>query len=113
MTRTTNYLDIPVLIALKPVESVTILAGPQFSYLLSRNDKFTHPEFTSEEEQQFDNDDIRRNTVCFTGGVDINVRHFVIGGRVGWDLFNNRGDGDSETPRYKNVWLQATIGLRL
>ena len=26
---------------------------------------------------------------------------------------NNNGDGTSATPRYKNVWYQATIGLRL
>jgi hypothetical protein len=113
MSRTTNYLDIPVLIALKPAESVTILVGPQFSYLMSQTDKFTNSDFTTEEEEQFDNDDIRKNTVCFVGGLDINVRHMVIGGRVGWDLFDNRGDGTSETPRYKNVWVQATIGFRL
>ena len=112
MTRTTNYLDIPVFFTLKPVEAVTILAGPQFSYLLSRNDKFTNGSFSTEDEQEFSNDDIRRNTVCFVGGLDINVNHVVIGARVGWDLFNNAGDGSSDTPRYKNVWGQATIGFR-
>lgn len=112
VSRTTNYLDIPLFVALKPLESVTILAGPQFSYLLSQNDRFTNGNFTSEEQEEFDNDNIRKNTVCFVGGLDININHIVIGTRVGWDLFDNRGDGTSETPRYKNVWGQLTIGLR-
>jgi len=112
VTRTLNYLDIPVFFSLKPVEAITIMAGPQFSYLLSRNDKFTNGDFTNEDQEEFSNDDIRKNTVCFVGGLDINVNHLVIGARVGWDLFNNAGDGSSETPRYKNVWGQATIGFR-
>jgi hypothetical protein len=113
LTRTTNYLDIPILFALKPVDFITILAGPQISYLISQNDRLGNNGFSTEQNQQFDNDDIRKNTVCFTGGLDININHFVISGRAGWDLFKNRGDGSSETPRYKNVWAQATIGFRL
>ena len=33
-TRSTNYLDVPVFIAVKPTSMITILAGPQYSYLL-------------------------------------------------------------------------------
>ena len=113
ISRTTNYLDIPLYIALKPIESVTILAGPQFSYLFSQTDRFSNGNFTSEEQEEFDNDNVRKNTVCFAGGFDINIRHVVFGTRVGWDLFNNRGDGTSETPRYKNVWGQLTVAVRL
>jgi hypothetical protein len=32
--------------------------------------------------------------------------------RGSWDLKNNNGDGTSTTPRYKNVWYQATVGYR-
>ena len=32
-THTTNYLDVPLLFALKPSEHVTLLAGPQYSFL--------------------------------------------------------------------------------
>jgi len=45
--------------------------------------------------------------------MDINLNNIVIGARAGWDLFNNNGDGTSTTPRYKNVWAQATVGIRL
>ena len=112
MTRTTNYIDVPVFFLLKPSEFITIMAGPQFSYLVKQRDVFHNGSSSLSQEQEFENDDIRRNTLCFVAGVDINVRHFVLGARGGWDVQNNREDGTSSTPRYKNTWLQATIGYR-
>ncbi|KOY84345.1 hypothetical protein AD998_21625 [bacterium 336/3] len=112
-TRTTTYLDVPLLIAIKPAQFITILAGPQYSYLLRRKEKFTNNGATILQQQEFENDDIRKNTLCFTGGVDVNIQqHMVVSLRTGWDLRNNSGDGNSTTPRYKNAWYQATIGYR-
>jgi hypothetical protein len=112
LTRTTNYIDIPLLVAVKPIESFTLLAGPQFSYLMRQKDEFTNSTTNFQQEEEFDNDNIRKNTLCFIGGFDINMEHTVLGARVGWDLSNNNGNGTSSTPRYKNVWAQATIGYR-
>lgn len=112
-TRTSNYLDIPLFVAVKPLEFVTILVGPQFSFLLKQKDVFRNSATSSVQEQEFKNDNIRKNTLCFVGGVDFNFKHFVIGTRAGWDVTNNKGDGTSSTPRYKNVWFQATLGVRI
>ena len=112
-TRTLNYLDIPLLLAVKPTQNFTIVAGPQYSYLLSKKDVFTNSLLTVQQEEQFKNENIRKNTLCFLGGFDVNVNRFVFGARVGWDLFQNNGDGTSVTPRYKNVWYQATIGFSI
>jgi Outer membrane protein beta-barrel domain len=111
-TRTTSYIDVPLLLAIKPIEFLTIVAGPQYSYLLQQKDVFTNGTTTVLQEQEFKNDDIRKNTLCLTGGIDINLSHFVIGARAGWDIQNNNGNGTSTTPRYKNAWLQATVGYR-
>lgn len=111
-TRTTSYLDIPLYFALKPSEFITILAGPQFSYLLSKKDVFATAITTIEQEQQFENDNIRKNTLGASLGVDINIGHLVFGARANWDLQENNGDGTSTTPRYKNQWLQATVGFK-
>ena len=112
MTRTTDYLDIPILVAFKPIENVTLLFGPQYSYLLKQKDDFTGGTLTSSQEQIYTNDNIRKNTFCLTGGADLNIDHLVIGLRAGWDVQNNNGDGTSSTPRYKNMWYQATVGFR-
>jgi hypothetical protein len=112
LTRTTNYIDVPLLLALKPTSAITIVAGPQFSFLLKEKNVFSNSSAVFEQEQEFDNDNIRKNTLCFTGGLDLNFNHTVIGLRAGWDLSNNNGDGTSSTPRYKNVWGQLTLGYR-
>jgi Outer membrane protein beta-barrel domain len=110
--RNTDYLDIPILLAIKPVEMLTLLVGPQYSFLLSEKNTFDNTLFTSVQEQQFNNDNIRKNTLCFLGGADVNFDKVVVGLRAGWDVQNNAGDGTNNTPRYKNVWYQATIGFR-
>ncbi len=113
LTRTTSYIDVPIFFAVKPSEMVTILVGPQYSFLMKQKDVFSSPIVNNTTIQDFNNDNIRKNTLCLVTGLDINVSNFVVGARVGWDLFNNNGDGTSTTPRYKNVWAQATVGLRL
>jgi hypothetical protein len=111
-TRTTNYLDIPLLFAFKPSEAFSLVFGPQYSYLMSQTTTFETASSTIEQEQEFENDNIRKNTLCLTLGADINVKHIVVSGRVGWDFQNNAGDGTSSTPRYKNTWAQLTLGYR-
>lgn len=111
-TRTTDYLDIPLLLAIKPVEMLTIVVGPQYSFLLREKNVFENTAFTSIQEKEFKNDNIRKNTLCFLGGGDVNFDKIVISARAGFDVQNNAGDGTSTTPRYKNVWYQATIGFR-
>ncbi len=111
-TRTTTYLDVPLFFALKPSEFITILAGPQYSYLLKQNDVFANATTSIDQETEFVNDNIRKNTFGLAVGVDINLKHIVLGARAGWDVTNNNGDGTSTTPRYKNAWYQATIGYR-
>jgi hypothetical protein len=108
-THTTNYIDVPLLIAIKPVEYITLLAGPQYSILVKQKDVFTSGGLTVNQEQQFNND---KSVLCFLGGIDINLDQFVLGVRAGWDLQNNNGDGTTSSPRYKNVWYQATLGFR-
>ncbi len=111
-TRTTSYIDIPLMIQLKPSGMVTIMAGPQYSYLIKQKDVFTNSTASVAQEDEFKNDNIRKNIMSFIGGVDLNLNNFVIGARVGWDVQTNNGDGTSSTPRYKNVWYQATLGYR-
>jgi len=113
LTRTTTYMDVPLMISLRPVPFLSFVAGPQYSYLINQKDVFESSLGGYEVEQEFDNDNIRKNILGVVGGVDINISHFVLSSRMGWDIMTNRGDGSSSTPRYKNVWFQATVGLRL
>jgi len=111
-TRTTSYIDVPLFLTIKPIESFTLLAGPQYAYLLKQRDVFSNGTTSTQQETAFENDNIRKNTLCFTGGFDINIQYIVLSARAGWDIQKNNGDGSSITPRYKNVWYQGTIGFR-
>lgn len=111
-TRTTDYFDVPIFLAVKPIPTVSVLFGPQFSFLLQQKDEFTGGSLSGTQQETFTNDNIRKNTFSLIGGTDINVDNFVIGLRAAWDMKNNHGDGNSTTPRYKNVWYQATLGYR-
>lgn len=111
-TRTTDYIDVPVLFQFKPSEFISIVAGPQISFLVRQTDVFANATTTIEQEKEFENDNVRKNMFCFTGGFDINLKHIVLGARAGWDVQSNNADGSSSTPRYKNVWYQGTIGYR-
>lgn len=108
--RTTTFLDIPLQVQVKPAKFLTIVAGPQFSYLLKQKDEFTFGINSSVQEQEFQNENIRKNILGFVFGADIVIEHIMVSGRIGWDMQNNLGDGTSTTPRYKNQLLQFTLG---
>lgn len=112
VTRTTSFIDVPLLVAFKPTRNVTLLAGPQFSFLLKQRDEFENSLWSDVQEEEFANDNLRKNVLCFTGGVDLSMNHLVLSARLGWDLQNNNGDGTSTNPKYKNIWGQATIGFK-
>jgi hypothetical protein len=108
-THTATYIDLPILFALKPSPVVTLLAGPQYSFLIKQKDVFSSGNFTADQEQTIQND---RSVLCFLGGIDFNLNKFVLSARAGWDLQQNNGDGTSTNPRYKNVWYQTTVGFK-
>lgn len=109
-TRTTTYVDFPLLFTMKPSEFITFAVGPQYSFLIDQRDVFANGVTTIEQEKAFENDNIRKNMFGAAAGFDINLRHITLGARVNCDLENNNGDGTSSTPRYKNLWFQGTVG---
>ena len=110
--RTTEFIDVPLHLTIKPAEFITILAGPQLSFLIKQRDVFTNSVTSVEQEAEFKNDNIRKNILGFSGGIDFNFNHLVVGTRVGFDIQDNNGNGTSTKPRYKNTLVQATLGFR-
>lgn len=112
-TRTTSYIDVPLLFQFKPIPYFTLLAGPQFSYLLKEKNVYTFASNSSEQVEAFANEDVRNNILGFTIGADVTVKAFVVSARAGWDFQTNNKNGVSTTPRYKNQLLKLTIGFRI
>jgi hypothetical protein len=112
LKRTTSYIDFPLLLTVKPNEIVSIVDGPQISYLFRQKDVFANGAVTIEQEKEFNRDNLRRNIFGLVVGLDVNITRATIGLRGTWDFQNNNSDGSSYTPRYKNAVLQATIGYK-
>lgn len=112
-SKTNTYLDIPLQIQVKPAEYITVVGGIQYSYLLKEKTVYTYGNNSSVQEEAFNADNIRKNLFGALGGVDGYINDFVVSGRFGWDITANHGDGSSSTPRYKNRWLQLTLGYRI
>jgi hypothetical protein len=112
-TRTTTFLDVPLLVQFKPIEYFTILAGPQFSYLFKEKNVYTFGSNSTAQEQAFNNEDPRNNIMGFVIGADINIDMLVISARAAWDFQTNNKNSVSTTPRYKNQLVQLTVGFRI
>jgi hypothetical protein len=112
-TRTTGHLEIPLLLQIKPVSFISLVVGPQYSFMTYREESFKSNTVTIIQQEEIQNDNIRKNTLGAVTGIDFYVlKHLLISGRVGWDLQDNNGDGTANFPRYRNVWVQTTVGLR-
>ena len=111
-SRSTDYLVVPLLGQIKPSKFVTIVAGPQFAYLIHKSDTYDYGALTVQQQTDVQNNNIRKNTLGIVGGVDFNINFFLISLRVGGDIQNNNGDGTATSPRYKNIWFQTTVGLK-
>jgi hypothetical protein len=112
-SRTTTFVDVPLQLQIKPTEFFTLLVGPQYSYLIKQKDNYTFGTNSNDQEQEFKNENIRKNILGAVLGADFIFQNFVISARVSWDLQTNKGDGTSSTPRYKNQLAQLTIGLKI
>jgi hypothetical protein len=112
-TRKTDYIDVPLQLQIKPAPFLTILAGPQYSFLVSKGIDFEAGSISDSQQEDIENNDIRKNTLGAVVGLDFNISRVVLSGRFSWDLQHNDGDGTSTSPRYKNVVAQVTLGVRL
>ena len=110
-TKTSTYLDIPLLLQIKPTKMFTIVAGPQFSYLLETKYKFNGTSNTIVEDD-INGDNYKKSVFGFVVGADVNFDQLVLSGRAGWDISKSDADGNSDAPRYKNQVIQVTVGYR-
>ena len=107
---TFNYLDLPVHLQIKPSENFSILAGPQFSYLLSS--KYDLGSFSTVNEEDLE-DENNRATIGLSAGIDFTVQNFLISARGSWDLSKMNKDNSTSDINYKNQLFQVTLGYRV
>lgn len=107
--RTTSHLDIPILLQIKPHKCFTILAGPQFSYLLDTKDELKGV-FEFVDEESITEDNYKKNMIGVVVGLEANWNSFLITARGGFDLTQSDVEGNTTSPRYKNQVFQLGLG---
>lgn len=53
--------------------------GTEFSYLMKQKNDFTDGNVSSTQQQDFNNDNVRKNTYCLPGALDFNLDNLVLG----------------------------------
>lgn len=111
-SRSTNWVDIPVLLRLKPFPGFALLAGPSVSFLLSHKDEFAiNGEVTSSSSEEY-KQKMSNNMIGLVAGFDINISKLLIFARYNLDLKKNNSDGSSYIPSYRNQVVQVGVGLK-
>lgn len=113
LTRTTNHLDFPLQLKFKPVKNFSLLGGPYYSFLLSKKSEMDLGALTLVQQETIKNDKIQENVYGLIFGAEANFNAITISGKAAWDMKQNTDDGESRLPRYKNQWIQLTVGLNL
>lgn len=104
-SRTTNFIDIPILASVRVAGPLDLVVGPQVSFLLSTKNKFESGS-TSIETYDNESDNFKKSLL---GGV-IGARYGLtenldIHGRYALDFQKNNENGTTNTPEFKNqVW---------
>ncbi len=107
-----NFLDIPLLVRINASKKFGIVAGPQYSYLLSTHTNFKSGDASYKQTVNNENDNICKNIFGGVIGADINLDdNFFLYSRYTIDFKNNNGDGTSSTPAYKNQVIQVGLGI--
>src|SRR5699024_2253310 len=108
-----DYIDVPVLLAIRPIKYLSIVIGPEVSFHVYDKTTFTAGDLSSTQEEKFENDNLRKNRIGMHVGFDVNIDRFMISPRFSMDFIDNKGDGTSTHPRYKDLYFQLTFGVRL
>ena len=97
-----NYISVPVFLTFKPVPELTIMAGPQYGFLISQ----TTGLFPQGKDNSFSKSDV---SIDF--GAQLNLGKVKIGMRYVAGVININGINDSDT--WKVQGLQAYLGYRI
>lgn len=95
-----GYINIPVLLSIRPIPEISFLIGPQFGILVNKDKSI----------MQNGKDAIKKGDVAATAGLQINLKKFKVYGRyvLGLNDVNNL-----ETDTWHNQAFHLGLGYRL
>ncbi|HEY0053790.1 MAG TPA: porin family protein [Pedobacter sp.] len=112
-TVTTNFIEIPILLKVNAAKGFNIHLGPQVSFLTSTTTKFETGSNEYKTTVEEENEGLKKSLIGGVIGAGFNVGNkATLIARYALDLQKNNGNGNSETPEYRNQVIQLGLGLR-
>jgi hypothetical protein len=112
-TITTNFIEIPILLKINAAKGFNIHLGPQVSFLASTTTKFESGSDAYKTTVKEENEGLRKSIVGGVIGVGFSVgTKASLIARYALDLQKNNGEGNSQTPEYRNQVIQLGLGFR-
>lgn len=100
-----NYISLPVMFAFKPAPEISVLIGPQYSYLINQTSGLLQaPGYT-------DKDAFSKSEFSLVFGGQLNLGRVKVGARYSVGLSNLNGINSSDEWRYHGFHLY--LGFRL
>ncbi len=110
-TRSAAYLDFPLLLQIKPAKWFHIVAGPQYSLLVSKSDRVKGDDGDLSKAIKAENESVNSNNIGGCAGVEFTFKRLWIWGRYNVDFESNNWNGTSSLPAYKNEVYQVGVGF--
>jgi hypothetical protein len=106
-----DYIDIPVLLKLKPVPMVSFQAGPVFSFLANREVEREYEDGSSEAQEQdpFDENDLSNSDILAYVGVGFEASQVRVD--VGYNFGFAKVDKEDSDNRARNEVFQVSLGF--
>jgi hypothetical protein len=98
-----NYISLPVLVAFKPTPELSILAGPQYSYLVNQ----TRGLWFSDQNKGI----FAKNDLAVVIGGQLNLGKVKIGARYVWNITDANGINNSD--QWREHGFQAYVGYQI
>lgn len=98
-----NYIALPILVAFKPTPELSILAGPQYGYLVNQTEGLWH---TDQNKGVF-----KKNDLAVVIGGQLNLGKVKIGARYLWNLTDANGINNSD--QWREHGFQAYLGYQI
>lgn len=106
-----DYIDIPILLKLKPVPMVSLQAGPVFSFLANKSveTEYEDNSSTSESQDPFDEDDLRSSDVLGYVGIGFEASKARLD--IGYNFGFAKIDKEDSENRARNEVFQVSLGF--
>lgn len=104
-TRTTNFIDVPILASIRLASPLNLVVGPQVSFLMSTSTKYSN-NAGSVTVNNNDSDNFKKSLLGGVVGLRYDLTNNIdVHGRYALDFQKNNENGTTETPEFKNqVW---------